>query len=74
MTECNCYLYCRGYVSSLASGFIANEHGLVITNRHVARNLINPRVIMTDGREFPVEVKAFSRTADLALLQVSRFK
>ncbi|KAM7532545.1 hypothetical protein Aperf_G00000131992 [Anoplocephala perfoliata] len=59
-----------GYISSLASGFIANEHGLVITNCHVALSLINPRIIMNDGREFPVEVKAFSRTLDLALLQI----
>ncbi|MDY0029502.1 MAG: Do family serine endopeptidase [Pseudobdellovibrionaceae bacterium] len=56
--------------NSLGSGVILDKHGLVITNAHVIEDATEITVALSDGREFPAEIKVKDEASDLGLLQV----
>jgi len=57
--------------SSMGSGFIISEDGLVVTNEHVAdKNAQNIMVSLTDGTQFEAEVLGADELTDLALLRI----
>ncbi|MEL7832996.1 S1C family serine protease [Fodinibius sp. Rm-B-1B1-1] len=58
-------------VSSMGSGFIINEDGLVVTNQHVAnRHAKRVVVSLPDGSQYEAEVLGEDELADLALLKI----
>lgn len=58
--------------SSLGSGVIVRESGLVVTNHHVIAGADTVRVVLKDGREFEAEIVLSDERTDLALLQLPR--
>lgn len=57
--------------SSMGSGFIISEDGLVVTNEHVARqNASRIIVSLPDGNEYEAQVVGSDELADLAVLQI----
>ncbi|HWE62633.1 MAG TPA: trypsin-like peptidase domain-containing protein [Chloroflexota bacterium] len=52
------------------SGVIWREHGLIITNSHVAQT-DHPEVILADGRAFSAQVTLRDAERDLAALQIA---
>jgi serine protease Do len=56
------------------SGFIVSADGLAITNAHVAAGADNIRVRFADGKSYDAKVVGFSRTDDLALIQLKNAK
>lgn len=57
--------------SSMGSGFIISEDGLVVTNEHVAdKNAQNIMVSLTDGTQFEAEILGADELTDLALLRI----
>ncbi|MEQ8402057.1 MAG: DegQ family serine endoprotease [Roseitalea porphyridii] len=56
--------------SSLGSGVIVDEAGLVVTNNHVISGADEIRVALADGREFDSEVILRDERADLAVLRL----
>jgi serine protease Do len=58
-------------VSSMGSGFIINEEGLVVTNQHVANENAKKVVVsLSDGSQHEAEVLGTDELADLALLRI----
>lgn len=58
-------------VSSMGSGFIISQDGLVVTNQHVAnQNAKTVMVSMTDGSQYDAKVLGSDELADLALLRI----
>lgn len=58
-------------VSSMGSGFIISEDGLVVTNQHVANENAKKVVIsLSDGSQYDAEVLGADELADLALLRI----
>ena len=58
--------------SSLGTGFIVSNDGLIATNLHVIGNARQAIVILADGREYKdIEVVNYDDTYDLLLLRVS---
>ncbi len=56
--------------TSMGSGFIVDDTGLVITNAHVVGRKQTLKVSTKDGREFDANVLAVDVNSDLALVQV----
>lgn len=56
--------------SSLGSGVIVDETGLVVTNAHVVKNADETKVILNDGREFDAKIVLVDQASDLALLRL----
>ncbi|MDE1158892.1 MAG: DegQ family serine endoprotease [Neorhizobium sp.] len=56
--------------SSLGSGVILSQDGLVVTNNHVVENADDIKIALADGREFPCEVVLKDATVDLAVLRI----
>lgn len=57
--------------SSMGSGFIISEDGLVVTNEHVAdKNAQKIVVSLTDGSQYEAEILGTDELADLALLKI----
>ena len=56
--------------SSLGSGVIVDERGLVVTNNHVIAGADEIRVALADGREFDSTVILRDERSDLAVLRV----
>lgn len=57
--------------SSMGSGFIISEDGLVVTNEHVAdKNAKKIVISLTDGSQYEAEILGTDELADLALLKI----
>lgn len=57
--------------TSMGSGFIISEDGLVVTNQHVARQGASRIVVsLPDGNQYDAEVVGSDELADLAVLQI----
>ncbi|MET3599115.1 Do family serine endopeptidase [Martelella mangrovi] len=56
--------------TSLGSGVIVTENGMVITNNHVIAGADDVRVALSDGREFPCKVLLKDDRYDLAVLKI----
>ena len=57
--------------SSLGSGVIVSESGLVVTNTHVINNADNIRVALSDGREYPAKIVLKDERLDLAVMKIT---
>ncbi|SMO34503.1 S1C family serine protease [Fodinibius sediminis] len=58
-------------VSSMGSGFIISEDGLIVTNQHVAgANAKKVMVSLPDGEQYEAEVLGTDELADLTLLKM----
>lgn len=57
--------------SSLGSGVIVAEEGLVVTNNHVIDGADEVRVALSDGREFESTVILRDESADIAILRIN---
>lgn len=55
---------------SLGSGFIIDEHGLVLTNEHVIRNATQIAVRLLDERWFEAEIVGADPKTDVALIRL----
>ena len=60
--------------SSLGSGFVIDESGIVITNNHVIGEANDVTVIFSDGRKLKAEVVGKDPKIDLAVLRVKSDK
>jgi Do/DeqQ family serine protease len=56
--------------SSLGSGVILSDDGLVVTNNHVVEGADDIKIALADGREFPCDVVLRDERVDLAVLRV----
>ncbi len=56
--------------SSLGSGVIVEDDGVVVTNAHVVKNAQEISVVLADGREFDAKVSLSDPPSDLAILRV----
>jgi Do/DeqQ family serine protease len=56
--------------TSLGSGVVVSEDGLIITNNHVIENMDVVRIALADGREFDCEIVVKDDKSDLAILRV----
>lgn len=56
--------------SSLGSGVIVEEDGVVVTNSHVIKNAQEISVVLNDGREFDATVSLSDPHSDLAILRL----
>lgn len=56
--------------SSLGSGVILTQDGLVMTNNHVIQGADDIKIALADGREFPCEVLLKDESVDLAVLRI----
>ncbi|MEO1748413.1 MAG: DegQ family serine endoprotease [Pseudomonadota bacterium] len=56
--------------SSLGSGVIVDESGLIVTNDHVIDGADEIRVVLSDGREFQSELVLRDERTDLAVLSI----
>jgi Do/DeqQ family serine protease len=56
---------------SLGSGVIVDASGLVVTNNHVIDGADQVKILLTDRREFPVEVVLKDPRTDLAVMRVT---
>lgn len=56
--------------SSLGSGVIIDDNGVIITNSHVVDEAQEIVVVLNDGREFDARVSLVDKRSDLAVLRV----
>lgn len=56
--------------SSLGSGVIVRSEGLIVTSNHVVDGADEITVVLPDRREFPAEIVAADKGADLAALKI----
>lgn len=56
--------------SSLGSGVIIDQSGLIVTNYHVIRDADEIKVALSDGREFESKVMLKDEATDIAVLKV----
>jgi serine protease Do len=57
--------------TSLGSGFITDESGIVITNNHVIEGANEITVILTDGRKLKADLLGTDSKVDVAVLKVN---
>lgn len=58
--------------SSMGSGFIISEDGLIVTNEHVADKSATKIVVsLTDGSQYEAKILGADELADLALLKIN---
>jgi len=58
--------------TSNGTGFIINEDGLVVTNKHVVGNAKKLTVFTNDGKEYSAEVKAIDPLNDVAFIKLEK--
>lgn len=63
-------LYTNHKSMALGSGFIINEHGLIVTNYHLIANSDEIHVKLSDNTEFPAKIIGIDAKTDLALLKI----
>lgn len=56
--------------SSLGSGVIVDEKGIVVTNFHVIKHAAEIKVVLHDGKEFEATVVVKDKRTDLAVLKL----
>ena len=56
--------------SSLGSGVIVRENGIIVTNAHVVKGADELRIVLNDRREFEAEVIAQDEDIDIAVLRI----
>ncbi len=56
--------------TSLGSGFILSNDGLIVTNNHVIAGATEIVVVMHDDKEYPAEVVGTDERTDLAVLKI----
>lgn len=56
--------------SSLGSGVIVDESGLIVTNFHVIRGADEIKVALSDGREFESKIMLTDEATDIAILKI----
>ncbi|MDO1585024.1 DegQ family serine endoprotease [Rhizobium oryzicola] len=56
--------------SSLGSGVIVSQKGLIVTNNHVIQGADDIKIALADGHEFPCEVLLKDESIDLAVLKI----
>lgn len=56
--------------TSLGSGVIIREDGLVLTNNHIIANATQIEVVLADGQNVPVHIVGSDPSTDLALLKI----
>jgi S1-C subfamily serine protease len=54
------------------SGFVLNDEGYVLTNRHVVLKMTTFLVITADQKKFPADVVMIDKERDLALLKIKK--
>ncbi len=64
----------RRQQSSLGSGVIIGEQGLVVTNHHVIEGADEITVVLSDRNEYPAALVVSDPGTDLALLEVGRLE
>lgn len=57
--------------SSLGSGVIVSEDGLVVSNYHVVGGASDIRVVLADRREYDAEILLADEQSDLAILRIN---
>ena len=57
--------------SSLGSGVIVDQSGLIVTNYHVIRDADEIKVALSDGREFESKVMLKDEATDIAVLKIT---
>lgn len=63
----------RGEVQSSpasGSGFVISSDGYIVTNHHVIEDADNIKVLFSDGRDLPAELKGADASTDIAVLKV----
>jgi len=60
--------------TTLGSGFVVSENGIILTNRHVVADAERIRIRFTDRREFPARVLGVDPLTDVAVLKVEAEK
>jgi len=55
---------------SLGSGVIVSPQGTILTNNHVVEGATDIRVVLQDGREYPVDAVLTDPATDLAVLSI----
>lgn len=60
----------EGMQSSLGSGVIVRDSGVIVTNAHVVEGADELRVVLNDRREFKAEIIAEDEKIDLAVLKI----
>jgi len=56
--------------SSLGSGVIVRNNGIIVTNAHVVKGADELRIVLNDRREFEAEVIAEDEEIDVAVLKI----
>jgi serine protease Do len=56
--------------TSLGSGFIISQSGLVVTNYHVIEKADDIKVTLADGKQYNAKVKGFDAKTDVALIEI----
>ncbi|MEX2586073.1 MAG: trypsin-like peptidase domain-containing protein [Balneolaceae bacterium] len=56
--------------TSIGSGFLISEDGLIVTNQHVVGGVSEAQVNTLDGRSFPAKLIGSDELTDLALLKI----
>ncbi|HID77356.1 MAG TPA: trypsin-like serine protease, partial [Planctomycetaceae bacterium] len=55
---------------SVGSGFVIHPAGYILTNAHGAERIVEPWVVLADGKRYPAELVATASQEDVALLKV----